>query len=170
MINLLTVFLSGLFGLAVAVVTFSLSTRRERTQQRRTADRVRFEKIEALYIDTIAGLEKLMRYTERMMDYSTAFDEMAHVNARLKLSAPPKILEQTDVISDLMYAWSTEYRRGQPQRMGGDLPFSMISSDQAPHREKAKELFPQLSQAVLSLVELMKNHLAEIDPDRDDLA
>ena len=159
---LITVFLSGLFALLVAVVTTLLATRKDTRTYRRERDRRRYENTEALYVDTIAILEKCIRDTERLEDYSELSDELPRLNARLELASTREIVGQYEVVGDVMSEWSTEYRRGAPKRVG-DTGMAIISSHDPPHQTKAKGVYPKLNAEIVKLANLMKEHLKSID-------
>lgn len=160
--QLITVFVSGLFALAVAAVTGWLSSFRESQSYARDRARARFDAIKALYANHLAYLEKCIRYTERLGDYSE-LDDLAIVNAQLLLSASPEVIEQSERCSDLLYHWSTEFRRGSPKKLG-DTGLSTVSSGDSEHREQAKLLRPNLDAQLTQLLKAMQAHLQRIEP------
>ena len=165
MTNVITVFLSGLFGLAVAVVTFWLSAQREKQSAQRTAQKERYAKIENLYVDKIALLEKLIRNVEAGNGADGLVDDLCRLNARLELTAPQQILDQSEKLSELVQAWSSEHFQGMPQR-AGNSGMAFISSGQTPHREKASAIYPEVIKETLHLIKLMKSHLQEISLEK----
>lgn len=69
-----------------------------------------------------------------------------------------EINEQLEEVSDLMYAWSSNYFKGEPKKMK-DSDISIITSQDSKYQKAAKDLYPQLNKEIISLVNLMKNHL-----------
>jgi len=160
-LSLITVFVSGLFALAVAVVAAWLSSFRDTSSYARDRAREHFDAIKAVYANHLAHLEKSMRYTERLGDY-TELDDLAIVNAQLLLSGSPDVIEQSERCSDLLYRWSTEFRRGSPKKLG-DSGLSMVASGDSEHRAEAKALRPKLDAELTKLLKLMKEHLQSIE-------
>jgi hypothetical protein len=159
---LVTIFVSGLFGLVVAAVTSVLSNRREASGYLRTRRRERYERTLALYVDIIANLERCIRVTERIREYSVIVEELPKLNAQLRLLSTEAINQQSDKVGDLMYQWSSEYRKGMPKPIS-DTGMAMMSSHDGPHLEKAKELFPGLSDEIQKLISLMRSHIESIE-------
>jgi hypothetical protein len=159
---LLTVFVSGLFALAVAAVTAWLSSFRDSRSHARDRARDRFDAIKAVYANHLAYLEKCMRYTERLGDYSE-LDDLAIVNAQLLLSGSPEVVEQSERCSEFLYHWSTEFRRGSPKKLG-DTGLSMVASGESEHREQAKVLRANLDAELTKLLKAMQAHLQGIEP------
>lgn len=161
MINIYTVIISGLFGLLVALLTTWVSHKREQINFERTSKKEEFSKIENLYIEHIAMLEKILCFVESQKDFSELFDEISLLNAKIKLYASEGVEQKSSEISDLIYEWSTEFARGCPVKVAG-ADYCLISSNQTPHREKAKELFPKLNDEILKLVSLMRNEINDL--------
>jgi len=160
-VPLLTIFVSGLFGLLVAAVTSVLSSRREAGGYLRTRRRERYERTLALYVDAIASIEKSMRVTQQVQDYSELIEELPKLNAQLRLLSTEAIIQQCEKVSDLLYQWSSEYRKGMPKPIR-NTGMAILSSHDGPHLEKAKEVFPGLSGEMMTLIRLMRSHIESI--------
>lgn len=158
---LLTVFLSGLFGLAVAVVTSLIANRKDIRAQRREAAREAYEEAKSTYTDSLACLEKCLREVFGSASFLSLQQELAISSAKIQLIAPDNIIAQNHKVSDLMYAWSVEYSRGQPKPIG-ETGTVLISSHDRPHQEKAKEFYQQLMEACTDLANLMRDHLSQL--------
>lgn len=159
---MITVFVSGLFALAVAFVTSRLANSRDSGNFARELARQRSDAVRTVYANYLAYLEKCMRWTERRADYSE-LDDLVVVSAQVLLSGSPAVIEQTEYCGNLLYQWSTEYRRGAPKQIG-DTGLSMIAGGDSEHTQKARELRPKLDSEVTKLLNLMKSHLKEIEP------
>jgi hypothetical protein len=160
---LITAFSSGIFGLLVAIATIWMTTLRESRNYARERTRERFETLKSLYANYFAQLEKCIRCTEQLADYSTLTDALPLLNAQLNLTASKEVVSQTQVCADLLYQWSTEYRRGSPKKVG-DTGVAIVASGDSEHYAKAKELRPRLMNELTKLIDLMKSHLASIEP------
>jgi hypothetical protein len=158
---LITVFLSGLFGLAVAIATSLLTNRKDTMRLRREAAYEAYEEMKSVYIDSLACLEKCLRCVSDSASFPSLKQELAVSSAKLQLIAPDSIIVQSHKVSDLMYTWSTEHHRGQPKPVG-ETGMALISSHDHPHQEKAKELYPQLMNACTDLTNLMRDHLSQL--------
>jgi hypothetical protein len=160
---LITVFVSGAFGLLVAIVTIWMTTQRESRNYTRDRARQRFEDSKSLYANYFAQLEKCIRCTEQRGDVSSLTDALPLLNAQLNLTASKEVVSQTHICSELLYEWSTEYRRGSPKQVG-DTNVAIFSSGDSEHCAKAKELRPRLMNELTKLIDLMKSHLESIEP------
>jgi hypothetical protein len=165
-LTLITVMVSGLFGLLVAVATSILANRREVITHRRHNAKETYEEVKATYCDSLASLEKCIRYITRDSEFPNLEAELASSSAMLQLIATEPILEQNVKVSDLMHAWSTEFIRGEPKKFAGSNTVT-ISSQDKPHRERAKALYPELTNACTDLANLMRDHLASLRKQRD---
>lgn len=161
MISYLTVIISGFFGLLVALSTFWLTTRKEIALFERNSKKERIAKLEALYLDELAMFEKVIRYVESSQDCTSLYDEMARLNARMKLGASKIVLEHASKLSELIHVWSSEYAQGQPSK-SVDRRFVMISSSQTPHREKAEQIYPQITETALKMIDAMREELQKL--------
>jgi hypothetical protein len=162
-VPLVTVFVSGLFGLAVAVVTLLLASRKEEAARRRQAAREAYEELKVVYADALACLEKCIREVSGQGTFPGLQESLAINSARVALVAPEDIVAQSHRVSDLVHEWSVEYRRGQPKPIGPkELNATLISSTDTRHREKASELYPQLMAACTDFANLMRSHLEKV--------
>jgi hypothetical protein len=159
---LITVFVSGLFGLIVALTTTALANRTDARTHRRSRKVKRYEDLELLYIDVVAGFEKCIRYTQQLNDYSELTEELPRLNARLQLASTKLINDQAKIVSDLLFGWSSEYRQGAPKKIG-DTGMAIVGSPDFPHQDRAKALFPPLCEEIVKLTNLMKDHLKSIE-------
>lgn len=157
----LIAFMTGASGLTAAATTAWFTQKRENQQHQREKQKARYEKIEALYIDTLGLLEKAIRYTENDRSYDELQDDLSRLNARLLLSAPKNVMSQYEKVGSLIHNWSGEYRMGEPKKLGdGIVVYTPILN--AEHKDKAEELYPRVETEMLELVTSMKEHLTTL--------
>lgn len=152
------VLLTGSFGVMVAIVTWILAGLRESVGYKRELKRERINKLESVYAQTISQLEQVIRITEAGESYEDSRKPIADNNAHLILVSTKAINDQLEKVTDLMYQWSSTYRKGAPNRVG-DSNMVIISSQDSKSQKQAKELFPKLNGAIVELIEHMKSHL-----------
>ncbi len=150
--------ITGVFGLLVAITTIFLTQLKENQQHKRDKKKSKYESIETLYLDTLTLLEQIIRHVKAQKD-SREFDEvLSRLNARWQLAAPKQVLNQYESAGDAITAWSAEYFRGQPKKLGyGDM--IAISSQDSLHQERAEELYPKIATEMNKLTEMMHKHL-----------
>ncbi len=158
---LITVFVSGLFGLAVAAATVYLTNAGDNRKYRRDLTQKRYDAAESLYVDVLAILEAAIRETQQLQDCQEMTAAFPRLNARLRLSSTLDIVTQYELAGDLLYHWSSEFKRGPTKRIG-DVGVIEFSANTAAHAEKAKEVFPTLSAEIVKLAEMMTAHLKSI--------
>ena len=154
------VLITGSFGVVVAIVTWILAGCRESVAYKREIKRERINKLESVYAQTISQLEQLIRITESGESYKDSRKPLSDNNAHLILVSTKAINDQLEKVTDLMYQWSSNYRKGAPKRVG-DSDTVIISSQDSKYQEQAKELFPKLNGEIVELIEHMKSHLDE---------
>jgi hypothetical protein len=156
-----TALIGGAFGLLVALITWMLAMLRERHVHERNTASDRRNKLEALYADEIALLERAIRLTLNGSDYTPLYDELSKTGARLRLLSTPAIVLQWQAAGHLLYEWSSAYRAGSPKQLG-DTGFMMISSGDSEHSARAKEVYPKLNDALVQLIDEMRKHLESL--------
>ena len=160
-VPVLTVTLSGIFGLLVAIATWQLSLRREREKFRQDLKLQDFKRIEDLYTNTISQYERSIRYTSAGLDFKELYNEMALNAGKAQLLAEEKVRKQMDVVSDALYEWSSAYNKGAPTKVG-DTGLAMVSTEHFKHRDRAKELLTNALDEIVDLTSLMKDHLKKL--------
>ena len=162
-IPLITVFVSGLFSLLVTLVTVSISNRKEDRRLTKDDKRVKYDKLENVYADTVALFEKVIRYVEHSGDVSDLWEQMSRSNSRLSLLASQEVRLQTESLSAAVFEWSAAYNRAKPKNIG-DSGYAAISSNDLKFNEKARELYPSVNDGLVKLIALMREHLQKIEP------
>lgn len=152
--TLITVISSGFLGLAVAVITGWLTSRREGRTFRRQLSRDRVEAVRTLYEDGLSAIESLMvnRGVVSEADQAT----FTRILARLALSSTDEIRKQFEDAAEAARAWGIKRRQVEPQRAGGML---FVSSDIYGHAEEAEKLYPVFHESYLKLRGMMVEHL-----------
>jgi len=153
--------ITGSFGVFVAIVTWLLAGLREIHTNKQERKREKIEKLESLYAKTISLLEMLIRVTEYGDDYDELKKELSNNNGLLRLLGSDEVNNKLEETSILLFQWSSLYRKGAPKKIAGDM--AMITSQDPKYQKKASELYPQVNDSVVSLIELMKKHLLAVE-------
>jgi hypothetical protein len=157
-IRILTAFLSGLFGLLVAVVTWNLASKREKEKFKQDLSLREFKEKEELYISILSSFDKTVRYTKSGKDYSDLFNDLTLITAKSQLLATKKINKKVSEISNVLYVWSSNYRQSLPEKIEG-TNFGMVSNFDSEYKEKADEVYPELLKLINELVDVIKKEL-----------
>lgn len=83
--TLISVFLSGIFGLLTALITWSLANRREKRRLSQEYRRKEWQDLELLYANSIAVIDKIAQVTKAGNDYSGIIDQMTLVSVDIPL-------------------------------------------------------------------------------------
>jgi hypothetical protein len=154
--------IAGAFGLLVAIVAWLLASVKDKRDYKRTQRDENRTKLENLYIEQLALLERCIRCTHNLGNYEEFTSDIARTNAKIRLVSTQDVINQGEIVSDLLFQWSSEFRAGSPKKFG-DTGMAMITSNDSKHLEKAKEIFPRLNEEVNKLIDAMKKHLRAID-------
>ncbi|MEQ8909391.1 MAG: hypothetical protein RIC95_09375 [Vicingaceae bacterium] len=160
-IPILTVFISGLFGLIVAIVTWKLASRKEKEKFKQEVALRDYKDREELYISMLSTLDMIVRYTKRGKDYSELFTKLTYTVAKAEILAPGSINAKFHEVSEIIYSWSSEYKQSLPSTIG-DSGFGIASSQDEIHRERADKLFPELTTSINELVKIIKTELEKM--------
>ncbi len=153
--------IAGCFGIAVAVITWALAGLREIGAHKREQRKEKQEKLEKLYASTISQLEMLIRATESNEGYDELKRELSDNNGMLRILASDEVNNQLEETSIIIYQWSSLYRKGAPKKMAGDM--AMITSQDSKYQDKANELYPEVNNSIVQLIELMKKHITAVE-------
>ena len=164
LLPLLTVFLSGLFGLLVAIVTWTLANRKDKSKFNQELLYRDYKDKESFYVSILANLDKTIRFTEARKDYSELFDEMTSNSAKTNLYGTVSINDKLVEVSEKLYEWSTEYKRGLPDKIG-NTSLSMVSTEHGKHIEKAGQLYPELIALIQELTIEIRKELSRLKND-----
>lgn len=159
--SLITVFVSGVFGLIVAIVTWRLANKREKQKFNLEYAKIELKDKEELYISILVSIDKTVKYTTREKDYSELINENALMLAKAKLLATKEINIQLENIHDIIEVWSSNYRQSLPKRIEG-INMGIISTEDSKYRKKAEEIIPHLQKAMGELVDEIKSELNKL--------
>lgn len=161
-LQLTTVFLSGVFGLLVSVVTSALTRYTESRSEHRDVLRAKRTRLENLYTEEIAIYDKSIRFTRSLGLYSSLYDDMARINASMRLLSTADVIKEAEAAGDLLYEWSSEHRAGMPKPIG-DSGTVIVSNHDSKHSKRADELYPKLHEQINRMILAMQSHLAAIE-------
>ncbi|WP_078118493.1 hypothetical protein [Thiosocius teredinicola] len=153
--------IAGSFGVIVAIVTWLLAGLRELNVRKIEQKKVRVEKLEQLYAQTISLLEMAIRITRGTPESGDLERKLSENNGYLKLLASDRVNNQVEEISVLLFRWSTLHVKGAPKEMGGNM--LAISSQDSKYQKEAEELFPKVNESIVMLIQLMKEHLSAVE-------
>ena len=162
LLTLLTVFMSGLFGLLVAVVTAKLGSSKEATAHERKTNRDSYEEIRSAYVGYIASLEKLLHATVHSAEIPTLWTDLASTSALVALVGKPAVIDQSVRMGNMYQAWTR--RSGFLPNTGGSstLPAfpSLVPAEEFPLEDEAlREL---VLEEYAKLQDAMRKHLTEL--------
>jgi uncharacterized protein with PIN domain len=155
---LITLAISGLFGLAVAVTTNWMTAGRENRTFRRQLRRERIEAARTLYEDALSALETLIVSRARTDKAGQA--EFTRLLARLALRSTDEIRTQFDKTAEAALDWAAQYRKSQPEEMAGLLVYKSGASK---YEEEAEKLYPIFHAHFFKLKGMMVEHLKELE-------
>ena len=140
---LFTVFISGLFGLIVALLTWMLANRREKSKFKQELLYRDYKDKESFYISIIASLDKLIRLTMSSRDHFEMFNEMTMNSAKINVYGSKKINDKLVEVSDILYTWSSEYKQSLPKKIS-ETDLALVSTENFKHKEIADKIYPEL--------------------------
>lgn len=150
-IPLLTVFLSGLFGLLVAYVSNRMSAGKDTSQHNRQKATDHYEEIKSLYAEHLSTLHLITTHTVNHLDETPLLSAFSSQDSKLALLSTPAVIAQSDLMVDLLQRWAKEYNAGYPPGMtiahGGE------------NRKAAADLSKEIDQERAKLIEVMRAHL-----------
>jgi hypothetical protein len=158
---ILTVFISGLFGLIVAVVTLELVDRRENKKFKKEMALRDYKEHEELYISILSSLDKIVKFTHRGKEYEELFEDLTYISAKSQLLAAKKVNDKFSEVSEILYVWTTEYKASLPTRIGG-TNLGLVTSLVNKHKEKSDEIYPDLINSINELVRDIKIELINL--------
>jgi hypothetical protein len=161
LIPVITVFVSGFFGLLVALITWTLANKREKYKFLKEICYRDFKDMENYYLSSLASFDKSIRYTKFGKDYSEMIDELTMNSARTNVYGSKKVNDKLVEASEKLYEWSSEFRKSLPKRFG-DTDLAVVSSENFKCRDNADNLYPELIQSLQELTLLIRQELKEL--------
>ena len=158
---LITVFISGLFGLLVAILTWMMANRREKRKFKQDFAIQDLRAKEELYVSVLASLDKAIRKTESAEEFENHLEEFSLISAKVNLLSTEIINEKLTTASNNLFRWSSEYKRSHPKKISNtDLGY--ITNLDSDHRKKANKIYPDLMHSMIDLVNEIKKELQKI--------
>lgn len=158
----LTVIISGLFGLSVAVITWILANYRENKKLKNDFKISNLNEKKEVYVSLLSTIDKTIRATRKLSDYGNIDDEFSIITAKLNILGSNEINNSLSKVSERLYDWSSEYKKGMPKKFG-DTNFAMVSTEDFEFRENAKKLYPELMKEIYNLTTLIKNEISTLE-------
>jgi hypothetical protein len=157
---LITVTVSGVFAIIVAVVTHWFSSSREARVLQREVRRDEIAVLRQLYEEAIFILD----HACRTRNFGTKEDQNRVIRflARLHLYSPSYVRDQYHTTSDVVDAWTAQVRSSEPESRQGILIFRAGAEAE---KAKAQEAWPAVEQELTKLKKQMKKHLTELASD-----
>ena len=151
--------LSALLGVAL---TMYYTNKHENSKFIQELKLKQHDAIKSFYIDLIASLEKVKRYTQEGRDCVEIITEGSLLSAKANLISPIHINEKLAEVSEALYIWSSYYRKSLPTKLG-DTQLSIISTEKEQLRRKADETYPYFREEMGKLITMIKTELQYIE-------
>lgn len=158
---LITVFISGLFGLLVAILTWMMANRREKRKFKQDFAIKDLRAKEDLYVAVLASLDKAIRKTESAEEFENHLEEFSLISAKVNLLSTEIINEKLTAASNNLFRWTTEYKQSHPKKIP-NTNFGYITNLDSDHRKRANEIYPELMDSMVDLVNEIKKELNRI--------
>lgn len=162
---IITVMISGFFGLIVAITTWKLANRRETARFKLDIEYKDLKDKEDLYITILASIDKTIKLTKTGESYKDLLEEYSLNSAKMNILGAHHLNLKLGKVSDILYEWSTVYKESLPKKIG-DTNFAISTNLDYEHRQKANEIYITLKKEINELVEEIK---LELDKIRDAL-
>ncbi|MDZ7775279.1 MAG: hypothetical protein U5L09_06525 [Bacteroidales bacterium] len=152
--------ITGISTLLAVGLTLFFTTRREKYKFIQDLKMREYNDLESFYTSLIASLEKTIRYTERGENYKELLDENSIISAKANLISTEAINEQLRKVSDVLYEWSSYYRKSLPTKFG-ETGYGFTSNIDMKHKATADKIYPTLHKEIGKLIELIKLELTK---------
>lgn len=159
-----SVFLSGIFGLLTALLTWIMASRREKRRFYLELKLKEWQDLELLYANSIALVDKIAQVTKSENDYSTVIDQMTLISAQISIRGSEAVSKQYHIVADGLSVWTSLYQNSKPSKIGGSN-LSMLTSENIAFRDKADELFSELLKDIRVYIDTVKSELAKTKPN-----
>lgn len=163
LIPTINIFISGIFGITVAIITWFLASRKDKRRMNIELELKEYHNIKNLYVSLISCIDRVIKNIRRMEDVEVILDELSKITAEIDIESPDSIKDKLGSVSNLISEWSFVYNKSLPKKFG-DTGLSMISSEDFKYSDQANEIYPKLRKERLELIHLIKNELKQIKP------
>jgi len=150
--------ITAISTLLAVLITLYFTNKREKSKFFQDLKLKEFNDLEAFYIKLLASLEKTKNYTKHGENYKELFNDNSLISAKANILAPDDINKKIGEVSDLLYEWSSLYRKSLPTKID-DSGLGMISNSDYEYRKKANEVYIELQKEISILVEMIKEEL-----------
>lgn len=157
-VPILSVFLSGVFGLSVALLTWKLSLQREKTKYQQDILAEDYKKIEVFYTGCLASVYKVIHITKANLDDSNRYIEFSLMSAQASILADELFQRKLNDVCRTLSDWSHNYKLGSPKKFGDTGLVQVTSSDQA-YLSKAETLYLELMKEMREFTQIIKDQL-----------
>lgn len=164
-ISIVSIFLSGAFGLLTAWVTWVMATRREKRRFSLELNLKEWQDLELLYANSIAVIDKIAQVTKSGNDYSSVIDQMTMVSAQISIRGSEAVNKQYHIVSEGISVWTALYQNSKPEKIG-EGRLAMITTEHIKNRDDADKVFAELVKDIRQYIELVKSELAVSKPSR----
>lgn len=161
--TLISVFLSGIFGLLTALITWSLANRREKRRLSQEYRRKEWQDLELLYANSIAVIDKIAQVTKAGNDYSGIIDQMTLVSAQISIRGSEAVNKQYHIVADSLAIWTGAYQISKPKKVG-ESNLSMVTTENLKAKDAADEIFKELLKNMSVYIEIVKTELKNTKP------
>jgi len=159
--EILYISIPAIITLLGVILTLFFTNRRDYNTFKREFKEREFNYIRDLYISLLADIEKTKNYTTMGKNYSDLLNESAIIYAKINLFSSPKIKDKLSVVNELLFHWTSLYKRSLPTKIG-DTNIGMISNTDFEFREKADKIEPKLNENINELIKLIEIELNKL--------
>lgn len=160
--NIYHIILTGLFTLAGVLLTWKLTSKRERLKFRQEVLNKRYNDVQEFYVLLMAMVDKVIRSVKEGKMSDELRDEISRYSARTNFVGTVTVNEKMQKVSDAIQNWSVVYRQFGPQRIG-DTNLALISNQNSHLEETANLLFAEVKKAIGELSVEIKHHLYQLE-------
>ncbi len=159
---ILTVFISGFFGLLVALLTWKLSLQREKSKYQQDVLAEEYKKIETFYTSCLASIYKVvLKIDNTDSDESIISNEFSLISAQASILANELFNKKLGAVCSLLSEWQHYHKLGSPKKFG-DTGLVVISTNDQQYINKAETLQSELMKEVREFTQIIKMQLNEL--------
>lgn len=156
--SIITVFVSGVFALLVALVTSFLTNRKEKRRYKQELEEKRYGAKQDRYVRIIASINKNVRSIKLGEDATDVAGEFSLLSAETTLMENAEFNQKFSDVDDAMRAWAVQHYQASPKKIG-IMGLAMISSLDEDHKPEAKRLYAAFNKEMFEFIQLMKANL-----------
>ncbi|MGD0519914.1 MAG: hypothetical protein ABSA48_01545 [Terracidiphilus sp.] len=153
--------IAGIFAIVSPFITWKLKNASDERALQTALGKERRNEIKRLYTDIYVSFEQAMKQVLNKEKFTLA-QEISEINAKVRLLAPEKIVEQYYVVASSLEKWSQLHNRATPRQLKvGEETVDIIQyPDPArEYKEPAKAAYDKLQGELNNLIALMRVEL-----------